>query len=162
MPETPRLALPLITAGQTQKDVTHNDALLALDRLVALAVESRSLPTPPPTPALGSCYIVSAAGAAAWGHPAGTLLHWQGAGWLAQTPRDGQIVMIADESAMLVHDGSWQAQWPVTGLRIAGRTVLAASPDAVALPSGGSVVDSQARATLAVLVAALQQQGIVN
>ena len=125
-------------------------------------MESRSLALPPATPALGSCYIVPAAGATAWGHPAGTLLHWQGAGWLARTPRDGQIVMITDESAMLVHGGNWQAQWPVTGLRVAGRTVLAASPGAVALPSGGSVVDSQARATLAVLVAALQQQGIVN
>ena len=35
MPATPRLALPLIAAGQAQKDVTHNEAVLALDRLVA-------------------------------------------------------------------------------------------------------------------------------
>ena len=162
MPETPRLALPLIAAGQTQKDVTHNDAILALDRLVALAVASRSVAAPPATPAPGSCYIVPPAGVAAWGHPAGTLLHWLGTAWLAQAPRDGQVALIGDEAAMLVHDGSWQAHWPVTGLRVAGRSVLGANPADVALPGGGSVVDIEARATLAALVAALRQQGIVN
>ena len=29
--ETPRLRLPLLAAGQSQKHVTHNEALLTLD-----------------------------------------------------------------------------------------------------------------------------------
>lgn len=162
MPETPRLALPLLAAGQTQKDITHNEAVLALDRLVALVVSSRSVATPPAAPPAGSCYIVPAGGVVAWGQPAGTLLHWQGSAWLAEAPRDGQIVLVADEGLMLVHSAGWQASWPVAGLAIGGRTVLAALPATLAPPSGGSVVDSEARATLVTLLSALQQQGILS
>lgn len=162
MPETPRLALPLIAAGQAQKDVTHNEAVLALDRLVALVVTSRSLLLPPSVPQLGACFIVPAAGAVAWGHPAGTLLHWQGAAWLAETPRDGQIALLADEGLMLIHCGSWRDQWPIAGLVVSGRTVLAVPPVNLVAPTGGAIIDSEARAVLAALLAALQQQGIIS
>ena len=161
MPETPRLALPLLAAGQSQKDVTHNDAVLAIDRLVALTVASRSVAAPPAPPQTGKCHIVPVAGITAWGQPAGTLMHWLGTGWLAQVPRDGQTALVADEGLMLVHRGSWLAVWPVAGLRIGGRDVLAASPVSVSAPIGGSVTDSEARTVLAALISALQQQGIL-
>ena len=162
MPETPRLALPLIASGQAQKDVTHNEAVLALDRLVALVVASRSLTAPPSAPQSGTCYIVPNSGGAAWGHAAGTLLHWQGNAWLPETPRDGQIALLSDEGLMLIHRGSWRANWPVAGLAIAGRSVLAVPPVSVAAPGGGTTIDNEARATLAALLAALQQQGIIS
>lgn len=162
MPATPRLALPLIAAGQTQKDVTHNDAVQAIDRLLALAVASRSIAAPPATPASGTCHIVSAAGVAAWGQPAGTLMHWQGdAGWLAVPPREGQTAFVADEGLMLVYRGGWQSNWPVSGLTIGGRTVLAANPVAISPPGGGTVVDAEARATLAAVLNALRQMGVL-
>lgn len=161
MPETPRLGLPLIAAGQSQKDVTHNEAVLALDRLVALSVASRSLVEPPLTPVTGACYIVPAGGTSAWGYPVDYLLQWQGAGWSAEMPRNGQVALVADEAVMLAYRNGWQANWPVAGLAIAGRAVLAISPAAIAPPSGGTTIDSQARAALAALILALQQQGIV-
>ena len=149
MPETPRLALPLLAAGQGQKDVTHNDALLALDRLVALVVASRSAAIPPASPMAGECHIVPATGAAAWAHPAGTLMHWQDSAWLAQTPRDGQSVLVADDAVVLVHAGNWQ---------LLRRVDAAAAP---VLPSGGATVDSEVRSAFAELVTALQQQGLL-
>lgn len=161
MPETARLSLPLIAAGQAQKDVTHNEAILALDRLVALSVASRTLAAPPPTPAAGQCHIVPAAGVAAWGHSAGTLLHWQGTGWLAQAPIEGQIVLVADEGLMLVHRSGWQPLWPVAGLSISGRSVLAATPAGVTVPMGGGTVDSEARTAIAAIITALRQQGVL-
>jgi Protein of unknown function (DUF2793) len=161
MPQSPRLSLPLIAAGQGQKDVTHNEALLALDRMVALAVASRSQASPPPNPVPGEMHIVPAAGAVAWGHPAGTLVQWQGAGWLAVPPADGQVALVADEGQMLVKHGGWQALWPVAGLSIAGRAVLSAPPSAVPLPAGGATVDIEARAALAAVIVALQLQGIL-
>lgn len=162
MPATPRLALPLIAAGQTQKDVTHNEAVLAIDRLLVLAVASRSTATPHAAPAPGTCHIVPAAGAAAWGQPAGTLMHWLGdAGWLAVPPREGQTALVADEGVMLVYRGGWQADWPVAGLAIGGRSVLAANPVAIAPPGGGTVVDVEARAAIAALISALRQMGIL-
>jgi hypothetical protein len=161
MPQTPRLAVPLIAAGQSQKDVTHNDAVLALERLVALAVVSRSAATPPASPALGDVQIVPATGTAAWGQPAGTLMHWQGGGWLPVPPQNGQMALVLDEGLMLVHRAGWQALWPVAGLMIAGRNVLAAAPANVGPPSGGGNIDVQARAAVAAVITALQQQGIL-
>ena len=162
MPATPRLALPLIAAGQAQKDVTHNEAVLALDRLVALVVVSRSLTAPPTAPQPGFCHIVPISGGSAWGHPAGTLMYWEDSGWLAASPRDGQVVLVDDEDVMLVRKGDWQAKLPTLGLSINGRTLLAATPAMITLPSGGGTVDSEARATLATLLTALQQQGIIS
>ncbi len=161
MPQTDRLALPLIAAGQAQKDVTHNEALARLDHLVALAVVSRSAAAPPAAPATGDVHIVPAAAAAAWGAAAGSLMAWQGNGWLAVTPLPGQVALVRDEAIMLVHNGSWQPLWPVAGLSIGGRAVLAAAPASVAPASGGSVVDAQARAVLGALIAALQAQGVL-
>jgi hypothetical protein len=161
MPQSPRLALPLIAAGQSQKDVTHNEALLALDRMVALTVVSRSQPVPPVDPLPGDMHIVPAIGASAWAQPAGALVQWQGTDWLAIVPPEGQIALVADEGVMLVQRSGWQAHWPVSGLAIAGRTVLAGAPAHIEAPVGGVTVDTEARATVAALVAALQEQGIL-
>lgn len=62
MPSTPRLGIPLIASGQTQKDITHNEAILALGRIVALGVVSRSVIAPPSSVQAGSIYIVPASG----------------------------------------------------------------------------------------------------
>ena len=57
MTNTSRLGLPVIDAAQAQKHVTDNEALILLDALTQLAVENRTLTTPPGTPADGACYI---------------------------------------------------------------------------------------------------------
>lgn len=159
---TDRLLLPLLAAGQAQKDVTHNEALLALDGLVALAAQSRSAAGPPPNPGPGDVQIVAAAAASAWGAAAGTIMQWLGTGWQPRAPVDGQLALVIDEAIMLVHAGGWQALWPVAGLMVAGRAVLSAAPGSVAAPVGGTVVDEQARSAIAQLISQLQAQGILN
>ena len=89
-------------------------------------------------------------------------MYWQDSGWLRAIPRDGQVVLVDDEEAMLVRKGDWQAKWPTLGLSINGRTLLAVAPAMITLPSGGGAVDSEVRATLATLLTALQQQGIIS
>jgi hypothetical protein len=161
MPQTPRLALPLIAAGQSQKDVTHNEALLALDRLVALEVVSRSLNAPPADPATGDIHVVPAGGVAGWGYPEASLVQWQGQGWLAESPREGQVALVRDEAVLMVYRGGWQVHLPVSGLSIMGRSVLGAPPASVAAPSGGTFVDSEVRAVLSNLLNVLREQGIL-
>lgn len=161
MPQTLRLGLPLIAAGQSQKDVTHNEAVLALDRIVALAVVSRTHASPPAAATAGEIQIVPAGGEAAWGQPAGSLMQWQGAGWQVQAPRDGQLALLQDEAVLLVYNQVWQALLPVGGLLISGRPVLAAAPASIAPPTGGATVDIQARAVLSALLSTLLQQGIL-
>ena len=161
MPATPRLGLPLIAAGQSQKDVTHNEAVLALDRMVALAVVSRSQSVPPTNPGPGETYIVPPGATAAWNQPEGTLVQWQNPGWRPQPPRDGLFALVLDEGVMLIHRSGWQSAWPVASLDIGGRTILAAPPVTIAAPTGGATVDVEARSTLAALIEALGAQGIL-
>jgi hypothetical protein len=160
MSTSPRLALPLLASGQAQKDVTHNEALLALDQLVQPLVQSRQLAAPPANPAPGQAWIVPAGGS--WLQPAASLVQWDGSGWAVLPPRAGLAVFVADEGVMLVADGNgWLAGWPCAGLRVAGRQLLAAPLSSVAPPSGGSVCDVEARAVRAGLLAALAAQGII-
>jgi hypothetical protein len=150
MQQTPRLALPLIAAGQSQKDVTHNDAVLALDRLVALAVLSASALAPPASPPDGGVWIVPAAGATIWGQPAGTLMHRQDEAWIAALPHDGQVAYVAENGLLLVHAGGWQI------VRRMG------TPMTVELPSGGGTIDAEARSALASLISIMEHHGFVT
>jgi len=63
---TPRSALPLLAAAQSQKHVTHNEALLELDALISTTILDRDLTAPPPTPTDGDTYLVKATGTGAW------------------------------------------------------------------------------------------------
>lgn len=161
MESTVRLGLPLLMAGQAQKDVTHNEALHAIDRLVALAVQSRTRAAPPAVPAAGAAYIVPP-GTGTWPAAPDTLMVWDGHGWVATAAPAGTVAFIIEEAATCVKTASgWSSGWPAGGLTIGGRAVLAAPPVAVTVPAGGAVIDAEARASIAAIVGALLSQGIV-
>lgn len=109
MSDTPNIVPPLLEAGQAQKHVTMNDALLRLDALGACGVESASFDAPPPGAAEGDCYIVAAPGAGDWTGEAGAIAYCVGGGWEFAAPRPGQKVRIADEGAAAVWlAGAWR------------------------------------------------------
>lgn len=162
MSKTIRHGLPLLAAGQAQKEVTHNEALLAIDRQLHLAVETRNLAIPPSDPAPGSSFIVASGAVGAWAGHAGAIATNDGYGWIFVEPARGCLAWVADEAVFTVHDGNWSTGgWPVSALRIAGRTVLGASPVEIVEPVGGTTIDTETRVTLSVLLAALREQGVV-
>lgn len=162
MPDTPRLALPLLDAGQAQKEVTHNEALLALDRLLHVRLASRSVAAPPTGAAVGTAYLVPGAASGAWSGGAGQIAVREGAGWRLAAPVPGMIAFVADENLFLFYDTGWSdGAWPAAGLRVAGRTVLAGSPATIAAPSGGTVIDTESRLVINALIAALRSQGVI-
>ena len=57
---TPRLSLPLLYVGQTQKEVTVNESLLSADFLIDSAIEGVAS-SPPTSPDLGSMWLVGPA-----------------------------------------------------------------------------------------------------
>jgi hypothetical protein len=117
---------------------------------------------PPAAPVAGSAYIVASAATGDWAGQTGKIAHYDGFGWVFTSPVKGCLAWIVDEAAFSVYDGSWSTGgWPAEGLRISGRQVLAAAPVSVAPAAGGSVVDTQCRATLDQLLSALRDQGIV-
>lgn len=105
---TPRLGLPYVVAAQAQKHIPINESLARLDGLVQLAVESRSAPAQPASPAGGGVWILpaSATGAAWAGQLAGTLMRFEAGAWEALVPAEGVLAWVKDENQMVVFDGA--------------------------------------------------------
>jgi hypothetical protein len=103
---TTNLALPLIAAGQAQKHVTHNEALLTLDALLHCAVKDKDLATPPGSPAEGDRYIVAAAPSGAWAGKAANVAAWQDGTWRFHAPKAGWIAFVVDELQLYHFNGS--------------------------------------------------------
>jgi Protein of unknown function (DUF2793)/Chitobiase/beta-hexosaminidase C-terminal domain len=108
MDTTPNLGLPYLAAAQSQKHVTHNEAIRSLDALVQLAVASRLVAIPPASPAEGIRYIVAAAATGAWLGQSLKIAAFQDGAWAFFTPRAGWLVYVADEAKLVVFDGT---QW---------------------------------------------------
>src|SRR4051812_46674361 len=104
MPDTPNLSLPLIAAGQAQKHVTHNEALLAIDALLQCAVKDKDLGAPPAAPVEGDRYIVATSPTGAWAGQAGMIAAWQDGAWRFYAAKPGMIAFVTDESALYHHD----------------------------------------------------------
>jgi len=108
MNDTPNLALPYILPAQAQKHVTHNEAIRAIDGLMQLAVASRTLTTPPGSPANGDRYIVSAAATGGWAGQDGKVAAYQDGAWTFYVPKEGWRAWCAAEGALLVYRaGAW-------------------------------------------------------
>ncbi|MCC7254216.1 DUF2793 domain-containing protein [Hyphomicrobium sp.] len=110
MDQTTKLNLPYILAAQSQKHVTHNEALRALDALVQLAVVDKDLSAPPGSPAEGDCYIVATSPTGAWAGHATHVAAFQNSAWAFHVPREGWLAWVEDENKLYVFDG---AAWVV-------------------------------------------------
>ena len=109
MTNTPRLGLPAIEAAQAQKHVTHNEALVLLDALTQLAVENRSLTTPPGSPPEGACYIPAQGATGAWSGWSGQVALFSGGGWLRIVPASGLKAWVRAERLTITYeDGIWR------------------------------------------------------
>jgi hypothetical protein len=117
MTVTPRLSLPLLAAGQAQKHVTHNDALMRLDALVHLVVTSRSQTTPPAAPTELSAFIVPIGATGIFAGRTDQLALFEDGGWTFLTPRTGWQAWIADEAEHNLWTGAeWRRASPVSAL----------------------------------------------
>lgn len=151
MNDTPNLALPYILASQAQKHVTHNEAIRALDCLVQLAVESQSLPAPPPTPVEGSRYIVATGATGGWSGESDKVAAFQDGAWAFYEPHEGWIAWVADEHALSIYSaGSWAPYGggggPITELDSLAHLGINATADAtnrLSLKSPASLFDNE-------------------
>src|SRR3990170_6031808 len=108
MNDTPNLVLPYILAAQSQKHVTHNETIRALDALVQMTVLDQNLAVPPASPAEGDRYIVAISPTGAWAGQAKKIAAFQDGAWLFYAPKEGWMTWVADENIAAVYDGaSW-------------------------------------------------------
>lgn len=109
---SPLLKLPLVEAGQAQKHVTVNEALLRLDAVVQLVVVSATTTAQPGSPADGDVYLLPAGKTgAAWGAMAnGAVASWRDGAWEAISPREGWLAYAQDGNLLLRWSGTaWAA-----------------------------------------------------
>lgn len=160
---TARLALPLLQAGQAQKELSHNEALTLLDLATLAVVSAVGRDDPPPEPAAGACWIVGTAPGGAWTGQPRALAGWTPGGWRFVAAREGMAVWsIADAAEARFSAGAWTiGVLSATRLSIAGVQVVGARRAGIAGPSGGGVVDVEARAALANVLAALRGHGLI-
>jgi hypothetical protein len=149
---TARFGLPLLVAGQGQKEITHNEALVLLDAMVGCVVERWDVATPPSLKVEGQCWLVPAGATAEWSGRADQVAIWTAGGWRFLSPPDGTSVYVRAGSERLKRlNGIWTREVPTN--------VPAA---AVTDPTGGSIIDSEARAVLSLLLERLRQMGLIE
>jgi hypothetical protein len=143
---SPRHALPLLAVAQAGKELTHNEALVAIDALLhAEVVGERDDPPGSPERVAGACWIVGAGAVGDWTGQSRALALWTDGGWRYLAPRRGMTVTQGD-GRQRRFDG---VAWLQPG-------------SAIPPPAGGAVIDSEARAALAAIVSALNSFGLVG
>ncbi|MET4896190.1 DUF2793 domain-containing protein [Sphingomonadaceae bacterium jetA1] len=160
---TARWALPFLVAGQAQKEITHNEALAALDLIVQPCVEAVGRNAPPADPMPGQGWIVGAQPVDDWAGQADRLAGWTEGGWRFVAPRLGLAVWSKADSCRAEWDGdAWRIGLVVgRGFRIGEKTVIGAQQSAIADPVGGQVVDSEVRTVVSTLLEALRTHGLI-
>ena len=106
MSDTSRLGLPRIDAAQSQKHVTHNEALDRLDVLLHLSVGARNLVTPPANPSEGWQGLVGTAPTGAFAGHALQVASWNDSEWEFYMPRKGWRAYVESDAALFVFDGT--------------------------------------------------------
>jgi hypothetical protein len=161
---TPRFALPFILPGQAQKELFHNEALARIDLALHPAVEGPPAAAPPASPATGECWIVGAPGSGDWTGREGELAMWTDGGWRFAPPPPGMVAWDKAASVPLLWDGAqWrQGSLVCSGLVVNGVQVVGARQAGVPSPSGGTIIDEEARAAINALTAALMSHGLIE
>ena len=161
--ETARHGLPLLAPGQAQKELFHNEALSAVDALLHPAVEATGATEPPVAPSVGRCWILGAAPTGAWAGHAQALAAWTDGGWRFHAPAAGMRATLGATRLPIEWDGAEWREGEIVGARVmvGGQQVVGARGEAVAAPTGGSVVDSEARVTIAAVLQTMRVHGLI-
>lgn len=139
---TPRFGLPLLFPGQAQKEFFVNEAHVLLDALAHAHVHGTAN-IPPSDPAVGEAWLVQPSGQGDWSGHGQAIAVFTAGGWRFIVPQPGMRVFDSASGRQLHFDDSWK---------------FAADPE---LPSGGTTVDLEARATIGQLITVLRDLGLL-
>jgi hypothetical protein len=164
MSGTARLSMPLLSPGQAQKELFHNEALQMLDMLVAAAVEDAPRASPPASPVLGECHVVAANPTGDWAGMDQCLAAFTSGGWRFIPPGEGMIAYIRSSGIWAVYrSGAWElGALRGSSVVIDGLQVVGGRAAAIPAPQGGATVDAEARTAIGEVLNALRQHGLVE
>jgi hypothetical protein len=159
-----RLALPYILPGQAQKEAWHNEALALIDMALHAAVEEGPLATPPDEPEEGQCWIVGTSATGDWAGKDDNLACRTSGGWRFLAPFSGLTAWNADLGCWLYWSASgWSdGSLPAAAISIDGQQVVGPRLPDVPSPSGGTIIDAEARDSIDGLIATLKSHGLID
>jgi hypothetical protein len=160
MTNTTNLALPLVDQNQSQKAVTVNQSLVALDAVIQLSVIRDDWGAPPGTPAEGDRYIVAASATGAWAGKDGDVAAFQNGAWNFYAPLSGWRAFVATRGAMMTYaSGAWAQVEAISphgasiGVAVAEEEVTCAgatTSTTIVIPARSIVLAVSVRTTLAI------------
>jgi hypothetical protein len=159
-----RFALPFILPGQAQKEAFHTEALAALDALVHPAIEGPALAAPPASPVEGQCWVVAAGATGPWAGQQHKIACRTSGGWRFVAPLEGMKAWDKAAGHWRYWSGSgWSdGRIPAAGYMVGGQQVVGPRVAAVPSPSGGTIIDMEARAAVDALIVALKSHGLTD
>ena len=138
---TARHALPNLFVGQAQKEVTHNEALARIDALLHPVVQGWvTTPPAPNTTDDGKCWLIKGPAIGVWAGKENHIARWSGGSWRYLNPSNGMALWLASDQVRLFYI-----------------TTAWIKADAIAAPSGGSVIDVEARIAVGLILGHLRQ-----
>ena len=139
---TKRHLLPNLYVGQSQKEITHNEALARIDALLHPVVEAQM--TAPPAGLTdssdGLCWLIGSSATGLWEGRSGQVARWSGGSWRYLEPVSGMTIWLVSGGKRLFY--------------IAGAWV---EPSAINSPVGGTTIDTEARAAVVAILDHLRQ-----
>lgn len=109
MANTPNLILPVLSASQSQKHVTVNEALRVLDAVQSMPtilVLDKDLTAPPGSPSDGDIYIPAVTATGDWVGQEGKIAYYDSTGWVFYTAAEGWLIYLVDENLHQQFDGA--------------------------------------------------------
>ena len=154
----------VLSVGQAQKEFTHNEALQALDLIVAAAVEEAPRSSPPASPVAGACYIVGSSPSGAWAGKPQCIAGYTSGGWRFIPATDGMTAYVKAAGVCAQYRaGSWElGTLRGASLVVGGSQVVGNRLPAIPVPTGGSNIDVESRAAINQILAALRQHGLIE
>lgn len=134
-----------------------------MDITLAAAVETVGANAPPATPVDGQCFIVGTAPTGAWAGQAKAIAGYAPGGWRFVAAVAGMRALEQASGQTATYDGTSWVVGTVKGakLELAGSQVVGARGVAVADPTGGTVVDAEARAAIVAILERIRTHGLI-
>ncbi|WP_027488652.1 DUF2793 domain-containing protein [Allorhizobium undicola] len=123
-----RLSLPFILPSQSQKHVTHNEALQILDAVTQLVLES-SLADPPASPAEGAAYAIATGATGAWAGQDGKIAAWQDSAWTFLAPQAGWLACLRSTGKVMLYGTNGWQDLPLPSIVSVSQLGVGATPD---------------------------------
>lgn len=141
MATTPNLSLSLIEQSQAQKEVTANEAFLAIDAVLNSGAIDKDISTPPVSPQEGDIYIVASGGTNDWDGRDGDIA-WFYQSWRFIRPKEGMMIWVSDEDTHYIYDGTAWGTLSISGTDMLGINATADTTNRLALKSTAALFDA--------------------